>query len=333
MQVDGNPVHGDDIDHYLSGRYDANEPELQCKPYVKMSLLVKKKSMEKPINVEIWRNSANMIAERRFMFELLAFIKRSGVSGNKEVEDCIAKCSQHYGNILEQEEGRQQALLENLKSLTDKCLTGIGNMQAKIEKLFNQQSVELTAQKEKAKEKDLYAKKMDTRVTELMALLDSYKKDKEDLANRLANAEDSVSRLRGSVAVLEAQIKENEAAVQRAKDLAREVDQLKFVRDDLLKKQDEMQDKNNALASENEKLHENISDLEKKYQQLLMRYGDLEQKHAEITDRNAELEAKLDRMKDQNMELANDIKDRDRKISDLDDRYNQLLKKYQDLED
>lgn len=89
-----------------------------------------------------------MIAERRFMFELLAFIKRSGVSGNKEVEDCIAKCSQHYGNILEQEEGRQQALLENLKSLTDKCLTGIGNMQAKIEKLFNQQSVELTAQKE-----------------------------------------------------------------------------------------------------------------------------------------------------------------------------------------
>ncbi len=123
------------------------------------------------------------------MFELLAFIKRAGVSNSAEVDDCIQKCSQHYGEILEQEEGRQQALLENIQGLAEKCVNGIEAVRDKIEKLFQQQTDEVNQQKEvnlskwqsraqvaltklyreqKSKEKDLYAKKMDTRVTELM---------------------------------------------------------------------------------------------------------------------------------------------------------------------
>ncbi len=82
------------------------------------------------------------------MFELLAFIKRAGVSSNQEVVEGIQKCSQHYSQILEQEEGRQQALLENIQMLTEKFVTGIDNLRSKIEKLFQQQSEELAAQKE-----------------------------------------------------------------------------------------------------------------------------------------------------------------------------------------
>lgn len=93
--------------------------------------------------VDIWRNGASLIAERRFMFELLAFVKQAGVSNDPDVVDCIDLCTEHYGSMMEEDVSRQKALLENLEYLRGIWTTGIENVYAKIENLFQQHSTQV----------------------------------------------------------------------------------------------------------------------------------------------------------------------------------------------
>eukprot|EP00961_Rhodomonas_salina_P112908 1519085-Rhodomonas_salina.1 len=101
--------------------------------------------------VPLWRNSATAIAERRFMFELLTFMKRAHVSSSPEVSQCIEKCAQHYVKVLEVEEGRQKSLLENIQVMTDRSTAEVDRLRIKIQNLFMQQTEEVGAQKEVSK--------------------------------------------------------------------------------------------------------------------------------------------------------------------------------------